>query len=156
MKNGGSKGSKSEKRVEGETELSWDHEGLEPYPGPEKPKPQRSPKGSKSPKQEVNKRVSPKICPTCKRNHDEKDCIRIPSKKIERELPSLKDSKEENLGPKWNFQKGETVINNDTKQWVDEQNKYWKEEEKRKDREKQKECVPRKLQPKTCENITKG
>ena len=44
MTNGGSKGSKSEKQVEGETKLSWNHEGLEPYPGPEKPKPQRSPK----------------------------------------------------------------------------------------------------------------
>ena len=28
--NGGSKGSKSEKSVEGDTDLSWDHEGLEP------------------------------------------------------------------------------------------------------------------------------
>ena len=39
MTNEGSKGSKSEKLAEGETELSWDHEGLEPYPGPGKPKP---------------------------------------------------------------------------------------------------------------------
>ena len=113
MTNRGSKGSKSEKQAEGETELSWDHEGLEPYPGPEKPKPQRSPRGSKLPEKEVNKRVSPKVCPKCKRNHDEKDCIRISSEKIERELPSPKDSKEvpegdkENLGPKWNFQKGD-------------------------------------------------
>ena len=29
---GESKGSKDEKQAEGETELSWDHEGLEPYP----------------------------------------------------------------------------------------------------------------------------
>ena len=42
MTNGGSKESKSEKQAEGETELSWNHEGLEPYPWPEKPKPQRS------------------------------------------------------------------------------------------------------------------
>ena len=41
---GESKGSKDQKQAEGETELSWDHEGLEPYPCPEKPKPQRSPK----------------------------------------------------------------------------------------------------------------
>ena len=40
---GESKGSKDDKQAEGETELSWDHEGLEPYPWPEKPKPQRSP-----------------------------------------------------------------------------------------------------------------
>ena len=45
--------------------------------------------------------------------------------------------------------KGGTVIDNDTKPWVDEQNKFWKEEEKRKDREKQKEIIPRKFEPKT-------
>ena len=36
---GESKGSKDEKQAEGETELSWDHEGLEHYPSPERPKP---------------------------------------------------------------------------------------------------------------------
>ena len=56
MSNGESKGSNSEKQAEGETELSWDHEGLEPYPGPEKLKPQRGPKGSKLPEKEVNKK----------------------------------------------------------------------------------------------------
>ena len=47
--NGESKGSKDEKWAEGETELSWDHEGLEPYPCPEKPKLQRSPKEKGTP-----------------------------------------------------------------------------------------------------------
>ena len=41
--NGGSKGSKSEKPVEGDTDLSWDHEGLEPHPKPGKPKPLGTP-----------------------------------------------------------------------------------------------------------------
>ena len=39
--NRGSKGSKSEKPVEGDTDLSWDHEGLEPHPKPGEPKPPR-------------------------------------------------------------------------------------------------------------------
>ena len=43
---GESKGSKDEKQVEGETELSWDHEGLEPYP-------QRDPKVEGTPKENV-------------------------------------------------------------------------------------------------------
>ena len=68
MTNGGSKESESEKQAEGETELSWDHEGLEPYPGPEKSKPQRGPKESKLPKKEVDKRISPKTCPNVKEN----------------------------------------------------------------------------------------
>ena len=50
---GESKGSKDEKQTEGETDLSWDHEGLEPYPSPERPKPQRSPKERKTPKEDV-------------------------------------------------------------------------------------------------------
>ena len=48
-----SKGSKNEKQAEGETELSWDHEGLEPYPSPESPKPQRGPKIKETPKENV-------------------------------------------------------------------------------------------------------
>ena len=50
---GESKGSKDEKQAEGETELSWDHEGLEPYPSPERPKPQRGPKVKETPKENV-------------------------------------------------------------------------------------------------------
>ena len=50
---GESKGSKDEKQAEGETDLSWDHEGLEPYPSPERPKPQRDPKGKGTPKEYV-------------------------------------------------------------------------------------------------------
>ena len=49
LTSGESKGSKDDKQAEGETELSWDHEGLEPYPCPEKPKPQRSPKEKGTP-----------------------------------------------------------------------------------------------------------
>ena len=48
-----SKESKDEKQAEGETELFWDHEGLEPYPSPERPKPQRDPKGKGTPKENV-------------------------------------------------------------------------------------------------------
>ena len=50
---GESKGSKDEKQGEGETDLSWDHEGLEPYPSPERPKPQRDPKEKGTPKENV-------------------------------------------------------------------------------------------------------
>ena len=50
---GESKGSKDETQAEGETELSWDHEGLEPYPSPERPKPQRDPKEKGTPKENV-------------------------------------------------------------------------------------------------------
>ena len=51
------------------------------------------------------------------------------------------------MGLKWNFQEGESVIDKDTEQWVDEQNKFWKEEKERREREKQKESIPRKFEP---------
>ena len=152
MTNGCSKGSKSEKQAEGETELSWDHEGLEPYPGPEKPKPQRSPEETKPPKKEVDRRISQKTCPKCKGNHDEKDFTKLLPKEIEKETPQSKDSRgvpkedRKDLEPKWNFQKGETVINKDTKQWVDEQNKFWEKEKKGKRKTK---SIPRKFELKT-------
>ena len=66
MTNGVSKGSKSEKQAEGETELSWDHEGLEPYPGPEEPKPQRSPKESKLLKRRLIKEFPQRYVPNVK------------------------------------------------------------------------------------------
>ena len=93
MTNWGSKGSKSEKQAEGETELSWDHEGLKPYPGPEKPKPQRSPRESKPPEKGVDKRISSKICPKCKGDHDEKDCTGLQLEETEQETPPSRDSR---------------------------------------------------------------
>ena len=82
LTNGGSKGSKSEKQVEGYTELSWDHEGLEPHLEPSKPKPPRSPKPSRVPRPGTKDEQTPlKICPKSRGNHDEKDC---PKRKKER------------------------------------------------------------------------
>ena len=78
MTNGGSKGSKSEKQVEGDTDLSWDHEGLEPHLEPNKSKPHRSPKPSRVPRTRVRDEQPPaKICPKCRGNHDEKDCSKF-------------------------------------------------------------------------------
>ena len=78
MTNVGSKGSKSEKQVEGDTDLSWDHEGLEPHLEPNKPKLPRSPKPSRVPRTRVRDEQSPvRICPKCRRNHDEKDCSKF-------------------------------------------------------------------------------
>ena len=74
LTNGGSKGSKSEKQVEGDTDLSWDHEGLEPHVEPSTPKPPRSPKPSRVPRPGAKDEQTPvKTCPKCRGNHDEKD-----------------------------------------------------------------------------------
>ena len=87
MTNGGSKGSKSEKQVEGDTDLSWDHGGLEPHLERSKPKPPRSPKPSRVSRPGVKDKQSPvKICPKCRGNHDEKDCSKFLFKKEREEI----------------------------------------------------------------------
>ena len=48
MKNGGSKESKSENPIEGDTDLSWDHEGLESHQKPGEPKPLEVPNHQES------------------------------------------------------------------------------------------------------------
>ena len=57
--NGGSKDSKSEKPVEGDTNLSWDHKSLEPHPKPGEPKPPRGPKSPKVPKAKTKEEQAP-------------------------------------------------------------------------------------------------
>ena len=70
--NGGSKESKSEKLVEGDTDLSWDHEGLEPHPKPGEPKPPRGPKLPRVPKTETKEeQTSVQICLKCKKGKEE-------------------------------------------------------------------------------------
>ena len=65
--NGGSKESKSERPVKGDTDLSWDHESLEPHPKPSKPRPPRGPKTPRVPKTKTREeQTSVKICPKCK------------------------------------------------------------------------------------------
>ena len=56
-----------EKPVEGDTDLSWDHEGLEPHPKLGEPKPPRDPRLSRPPKTEMREKQTPaKACPKCK------------------------------------------------------------------------------------------
>ena len=95
-------------------------------------------------KKEVDKRISPKVCPKCKGNHDEKACTKLLLKEIEKKTPPPKDSRgvpkadRKDLEPKWDFQKGESVIDKDTEQWVEEQNKFWEEGKEGKEKNKKK------------------
>ena len=151
MTNGGSKRSKNEKQVEGVTDLSWDHEGLEPHLEPSKPKPPRSPIPSRVPRTRVEDKQSPvKTCPKCRENHDEKDCPKFLFKeKREKLMPpqSVKqnlqtDKSKAKVAEKWELVKKDSVIKKDTEKWVEEQNEYFKKE-----KEKQKEEVPVKFEP---------
>ena len=84
---GESKGSKNEKQAEGETELSWGHEGLEPYPSPERPKPQRDPKIKGTPKENVK---GNEIINTDLRGNEGQEEKEKPLKRAKENLVSLK------------------------------------------------------------------
>ena len=73
--NGESKGSKDDKQAEGETELSWDHEGLEPYPCPEKPKPQRSPKEKETPMENEKRTETLKGDPKGEKSQEKRESL---------------------------------------------------------------------------------
>ena len=83
---GESKGSKDNKQAEGETELSWDHEGLEPFPCPEKPKPQRSPKEKGTPTENRKRGETLKRDPKGKKSQEKEG---EPLKREKRNLPHL-------------------------------------------------------------------
>ena len=88
--NGESKESKSEKPTEGDTDSSWDHEGLEPHPKPDEPKPPRDPKQPRVPKIKTKvEQTSTKICPKFKGNHNERDCTKF----------LFKEEKQESISP---------------------------------------------------------
>ena len=150
--NGGSKGSKSEKPVEGDTDLSLDHEGLEPHPKPGEPKPPRDPKPPRIPKTETKEeQSSAKVCLKCKGNHDERDCTKFLFKKGKQGSVSPQPIKsnpqvgkgETKVKEKWNSIEKSHDIDKDTEKGVEEQNAFFQ-----KKREKQSDEVPARFDPK--------
>ena len=125
---GESKGSKDEKQAEGETDLSWDHEGLEPYPSPERPKPQRDPKGKGTPKEDVRGNETLNKGLRGKENQEEKE---EPLKRAKENLVSPKPNEttpkelEKDSDVKRGHPKEGNGVDKNTEQWVNDQNKFW-------------------------------
>ena len=142
---GEAKGSKDDKQAEGETELSWDHEGLEPYPCPEKPKPQRSPKGKGTPTENERKDETLKRDPKGKKSQEEeKEPFRrakegpIPPKLDETAPREL----EKRSNFKWRHPTEGNKVNRSTEQWVSDQNKFWERK-----KENLEETIPKVFEP---------
>ena len=150
--NEGSKGSKSEKPVKGDTDLSWDHEGLESHPKPGEPKPPRDPRPPRTPKTETREKHAPaKVCPKCKGNHDERDCTKFIFKEEKQGSVSPQpiksdpqvDKSETKVKEKWNSMDRNNNVDKDTEKWVEEQNTFFE-----KKRQKQGDEVPPRFDPK--------
>ena len=144
--------SKSEKPVEGDTDLSWDHEGLEPHPKPGETKPPRDPRPPRTPKTETKEeQSSAKVCPKCKGNHDERDCTKFIFKKEKQGSMSPQPIKsnpqvgksETKVKEKWNPMERNNNVDRDTEKWVEEQNTFFESK-----REKQGVEIPSRFDPK--------
>ena len=136
MTSEGSKGGKREKLVEVDTDLSWDHEGLKPFPKAprdrfkESPKPPRTPK---APKARVNTEGTPKKGYPAfsgdtkegkypeishKENKDRKE---IPPEKQQNPRIGKKSGKsDENL----NSESSENPVDKKMAKWIEEQNEF--------------------------------
>ena len=125
---GESKGSKDEKHAEGETELSWDREALEPYPSPERPKPQRDPKIKGTPKENVkgNENINRNLRGKEGQEEKEKPLKRAKENLV---LPKTKEITPKELEKDSDAERGHPKVGNgvdkNTEQWVNDQNKFW-------------------------------
>ena len=142
---GESKGSKEEKQGEGETELSWDHEGLEPYPCPEKPKPQRSPKEKGTPTENGKREATLKKDPRGKESQErEREPLRRAKEKLT--SPKLDETTPKELEKgsnlKWGYPQKRNGVDKNTEQWVSDQNKFWERKG-----EKLEETTPKVFEP---------
>ena len=111
---GESRGNKDEKQAEGETDLSWDHEGLEPYPSPERPKPQRDPKEKGAPKENVKDNETQNKGLRGKENLATPKPNEITPKELEKNSDVKRSHPKEGNG-----------VDKNTEKWVKDQNKFW-------------------------------
>ena len=131
-----SKGGKRERLVEVDTELSWDHEGLKPFPKAPKDRLNESPKPPRDPKV-AKARVN--AVETLKKDHsvinrDSKEgkYPEIPHKenKDRREVPTGK-KQDPGIGKKngknderWDSKSSKNPVDKKTARWIEEQNEF--------------------------------
>ena len=136
MTSEGSRGGKREKSVKVDTDLSWDHEGLKPFPKApkdrlkESPKPPRAPK---APKARVNTEGTPKKgYPALSGDTKERKYPEISHKenKDRKEVPPEKQQ-DPGIGKRsgkydknWNSESSENSVDKKMAKWIEEQNEF--------------------------------
>ena len=154
-----SKGSKGEKLVEVDTDLSWDHEGLGPLPKSHKdrlngsPKLPRVPKGPKvegnnegtlkkeflSFRGDYNEEKYPELI--LKENE-----VGIVVPKEERQVPEI-DKKNDKNAERWDFESPRNLADKKTARWIEEQNEFLGKQEEKEFWENRKERNPSIFEP---------
>ena len=158
MTSEGSKGSKGEKLVEEDTDLSWDHEGLGPIPKSHKdglngsPKLPRVPKG---PTVKGKNETLKKECLSFRGDYDEGIYPELFSKenevgtvvpKDERQVPEI-DKKNDKNDEKWDFESPRNLADKKTATWIKEQNEFLGKQKEREFRENRKVKDPSVFEP---------
>ena len=154
-----SKGSKGEKLVEVDTDLSWDHEGLRPLPKSHKgrlngsPKPPRVPK---VPKVEGNDEGTlKKECPSFRGDYDEgkypelilkENEVGMVVPQEEKQVPEI-DKKNDKNDERWDFESPGNLTDKKTARWIEEQNEFLGKQEEKEFRENRKERDPSVFEP---------
>ena len=154
-----SKGSKGEKLVEVDTDLSWDHEGLRPLPKSHKDRLNGSPKlprVHKGPKVEGNnKGTLEKECPSFRGDYNEgkypelilkENEVGIAVPQEERQAPE-KDKKDDENDERWDFESSRNLADKKTAKWIEEQNKFLGKQEEKGSWENRKERDPSVFEP---------
>ena len=154
-----SKGSKGEKLVEVDTDLSWDHEGLGPLPKSHKdrlngsPKPPRVPKGPKV--EGNNEGTFKKECPSFRGDYNEgkypelilkENEVRIVVLQEERQVPEI-DRKSDKNDERWDFESPRNLADKKTARWIEEQNEFLGKQEEKEFQENRKERDPSVFEP---------
>ena len=154
-----SKGSKGEKLVEVDTDLSWDHEGLGPLPKSHKDRLNGSPKLPRVPKdpkvKEKSEGTLKKECLSFRGDYNEgkypelilkENEVGIVVPQEERQVPEI-DKKNDKNDERWDFESPRNLADKKTARWIEKQNEFLGKQEEKEFRENRKERDPSVFEP---------
>ena len=154
-----SKGSKGEKLVEVDTDLSWDHEGLGPLPKSPRDKLNESPKLPRIPKSPKVKRNNEgtlkKESLSFRGDHNEgkypelilkENEVGIVMPQEERQLPGI-DKKNDKNDERWDFESPKILADKKTARWIKEQSEFLGKQKEKEFWESRKERDPSVFEP---------
>ena len=154
-----SKGSKGEKLVEVDTDLSWDHEGLRPLPKSHKDRLNGSPKPPRVPKcpkvEGINEGTLKKEFPSFRGDYNEGKYPELILKENEvgmivpqeeKQVPE-KDKKDDKNDERWDFESPRNLADKKTARWIEEQNEFLGKQKEKEIQENRKERDPSVFEP---------
>ena len=154
-----SKGSKGEKLVEVDTDLSWDHEVLRPLPKSHKDRLNGSAKPPRVPKvlkvDGSNEGILKKECPSFRGDYNEGKYPELILKENEvgmivpqeeKQVPE-KDKKDDKNDERWDSDSPRNLADKKTARWIEEQNEFLGKQKEKEIQENRKERDPSVFEP---------